>query len=189
MHVVAARPLCLDRRSVPEEALAAERGILKEQAAKSGKPPAIIERMVTGRLHKVRHPLLASGHAESGILLSMIYCCGLQSCIEISQESMGASTFASILRIHGNSVQQRLTQQSDLHLRLQFYEDSCLLEQKFVMDETRKVGQVVADASRELSGQQQLHIAGFVRFQCGEGLEKEAASFAEEVAQTLQGTG
>lgn len=60
MHVVAARPLCLDRQSVPEEALAAERGILKEQAAKSGKPPAIIERMVTGRLHKVRCALLTT---------------------------------------------------------------------------------------------------------------------------------
>ena len=64
---------------------------------------------------------------------------------------------------------------------MQFYEDTCLLEQKWVMDETRKVGQVAADAG--------LAITGFARFQCGEGLEKEEqASFAQEVAQTLQGS-
>ena len=34
-----------------------------------------------------------------------------------------------------------------------------------------------------------LAISGFARFQCGEGLEKEEqASFAQEVAQTLQGS-
>lgn len=44
-----------------------------------------------------------------------------------------------------------------------------------------QVGQVVADAG--------LAISGFARFQCGEGLEKEEqASFAQEVAQTLQGS-
>ena len=68
-----------------------------------------------------------------------------------------------------------------------FYEDSCLLEHKYVLDETRRVGQVVADAGKEIGAD--LVIAGFVRFQCGEGLEKEQADFAEEVAQTLQSTG
>ena len=34
-----------------------------------------------------------------------------------------------------------------------------------------------------------LAISSFVRFQCGEGLEKEEpGSFAQEVAQTLQGS-
>ncbi len=48
--------------------------------------------------------------------------------------------------------------------------------------------QVVKDAGKEM-GLPELAIAGFVRFQCGEGLEREQASFVEEVAQTLQSAG
>jgi elongation factor Ts len=69
---------------------------------------------------------------------------------------------------------------------MQFYEDSCLLDQKYVLDETRKIGQVVADTGRAIGAD--LHIQEFVRFQCGEGLEKEQSNFAEDVSQALQQT-
>lgn len=52
MHVVAANPLFLDRQSVPEEAVGRERDILSEQAAQSGKPANVVEKMVSGRLNK-----------------------------------------------------------------------------------------------------------------------------------------
>jgi elongation factor Ts len=52
MHVAAANPLYLDIASVPAAALDRERGVLREQARASGKPEAIIERMVEGRLRK-----------------------------------------------------------------------------------------------------------------------------------------
>ena len=52
----------------------------------------------------------------------------------------------------------------------------------------RHLLQVVRDAGKEL-GLPELQVAGFVRFQCGEGLEREQTSFVEEVTQTLQGTG
>ncbi|HEV2301620.1 MAG TPA: translation elongation factor Ts [Stellaceae bacterium] len=52
MHVAAATPLYLDIASVPEAALERERAVLREQARVSGKPEAIIEKMVEGRLRK-----------------------------------------------------------------------------------------------------------------------------------------
>jgi len=52
MHVVASNPMCIDESSMPVEVLASERRILTEQAAESGKPPDIIQKMIGGRLSK-----------------------------------------------------------------------------------------------------------------------------------------
>jgi elongation factor Ts len=52
MHVAAARPEALDVDSVDPAALERERAVLSEQARASGKPEAIIEKMVEGRVRK-----------------------------------------------------------------------------------------------------------------------------------------
>ena len=52
MHVAASKPQCIDESGVPAETLASERKIFTEQAKDSGKPPEIIEKMVTGRVAK-----------------------------------------------------------------------------------------------------------------------------------------
>jgi len=52
MHVAAANPSALDIGSVDPSALERERAILSEQAAASGKPAQVIEKMVEGRLRK-----------------------------------------------------------------------------------------------------------------------------------------
>ncbi|MFT8807069.1 translation elongation factor Ts [Gluconobacter sp.] len=52
MHVAATRPAALDVASVDPEALERERAVLIEQARESGKPEAIIEKMVEGRIRK-----------------------------------------------------------------------------------------------------------------------------------------
>lgn len=52
MHVVAARPLSLDRDSLPAELVESERAIAAAQASSSGKPAAIADRIVAGRLSK-----------------------------------------------------------------------------------------------------------------------------------------
>ena len=52
MHVAATNPLCIDESGVPTETLERERRIFTEQAAESGKPPEIVEKMVTGRVAK-----------------------------------------------------------------------------------------------------------------------------------------
>ncbi len=52
MQIAAARPEYLDRDAVPEERLAKEMEILKAQAMNEGKPEAIAEKIVQGRLGK-----------------------------------------------------------------------------------------------------------------------------------------
>ena len=52
MHIAATNPLCVDKDDVPAATLERERRIFAEQAAESGKPPEIVEKIVTGRVAK-----------------------------------------------------------------------------------------------------------------------------------------
>jgi elongation factor Ts len=52
MHVAATRPEALDTNAVDPAALEREKAVLTEQARASGKPDAIIEKMVEGRIRK-----------------------------------------------------------------------------------------------------------------------------------------
>jgi elongation factor Ts len=61
-----------------------------------------------------------------------------------------------------------------------FRKESALLTQLFVMDNKTPVAEVVASAAKEAGTGIQL--LGFVRFQLGEGIEKQQSDFAAEVA-------
>ena len=52
MHIAASAPVCVDESGVPAELLEKEKAILMAEAAESGKPPEIAEKMVAGRLRK-----------------------------------------------------------------------------------------------------------------------------------------
>lgn len=101
MHVAAAdpTPLAVDREGVPAEVVAREREFRMREARASGKPEAVIEKMVEGRLRK-------------------------------------------------------------------FFQEVALLEQPFVKDPDRRVGEVVADVGSRAGGE--IRVAGFVRFRLGE---------------------
>jgi elongation factor Ts len=116
MHVAAANPRFLDIAAVDKASLDRERDILREQAKASGKPDAIIDKMVEGRLRK-------------------------------------------------------------------YYEEVVLLEQIFVVDGETRISKVVEASAKEAGAP--IKIAGFVRFALGEGIEKEQADFAAEVAAQL----
>jgi elongation factor Ts len=64
MHIAATNPISLDIASVDPAALAREKAILSEQAAASGKPPAVVEKMVEGRVRKFY---------EESVLLEQVY--------------------------------------------------------------------------------------------------------------------
>lgn len=61
-----------------------------------------------------------------------------------------------------------------------FYKEVCLLEQAYI----HEPGQSVAQALKEAEGKvgAQVKVTGFVRFALGEGIEKQEADFAAEVA-------
>jgi elongation factor Ts len=52
MHIAASNPLCVDSSGVPADTVAKEREIYAAQAAESGKPANIVEKMVDGRIRK-----------------------------------------------------------------------------------------------------------------------------------------
>jgi elongation factor Ts len=62
-----------------------------------------------------------------------------------------------------------------------FYEDTVLLSQTFVIDGETQVGKVLEKASQEFGTP--VEIAGFVRFQVGEGIDKMTGDFTDEVGK------
>jgi len=61
-----------------------------------------------------------------------------------------------------------------------FRKEMAFLSQLFVMDNKTKVEDVVASQAKEVGAP--IQVAGFVRFQLGEGIEKKESDFAAEVA-------
>ena len=110
MHVAAVNPAVVAPADMPEEQLQKEREIYTAQAADSGKPPEIVEKMIEGRIRK-------------------------------------------------------------------YLSENSLTEQAFVKDPDVTVGKLVKAAGAS--------IAGFTRFEVGEGIEVEKVDFAAEVAAQL----
>jgi elongation factor Ts len=112
MHVAATNPRVAKSADMPEEEIVKEREIFTAQAAESGKPPEIIEKMIDGRIRK-------------------------------------------------------------------FLSENSLVDQPFVKDPEQTVGKLLKSSSAD--------IQAFIRFEVGEGIEKEEVDFAAEVAAQLKG--
>lgn len=115
MHIAAAdpQPRYVSSDDVPEDVIAKEKEIFVAQAADSGKPPEIVEKMVGGRVKK-------------------------------------------------------------------FLAEISLVDQAFIKNPDQKVGALL----KEQGGT----VTRFVRFQVGEGIEKEEVDFADEVKNQLKDT-
>ncbi|MEM7364314.1 MAG: translation elongation factor Ts [Pseudomonadota bacterium] len=113
MHVAAAdpQPRFVSSDDVPEDVIAKEKEIFVAQAAESGKPPEIVEKMVGGRVKK-------------------------------------------------------------------FLAEISLVDQPFIKNPDQKVGALLKENGGSVSR--------FVRFQVGEGIEKEEVDFADEVKNQLK---
>jgi elongation factor Ts len=61
-----------------------------------------------------------------------------------------------------------------------FYKEQTLLEQPFIFDDKKSVGQALKEAEGKVGGP--VKITGFVRYALGEGIEKQESDFAAEVA-------
>ena len=67
-----------------------------------------------------------------------------------------------------------------------YAKDNCLLDQTFVIDETKSVAQAVKEAEKAAGAP--IKVTGYVRFALGEGVEKKSGDFAAEVAAAVGGT-
>jgi elongation factor Ts len=61
MHVAASNPACVSEADVDPELIEKEKSIFVAQAAESGKPPEIVEKMVGGRIKKFLKEITLTG--------------------------------------------------------------------------------------------------------------------------------
>ena len=104
MHIAAAKPEYLAPEDVPASVLEHEKEILRAQAIAEGKPAAIVDRMVEGRIKS-------------------------------------------------------------------YYEDNCLLNQKFVKDPSKTINELVVEATAQIG--EKIAVRRFVRFERGEGVAQK----------------
>jgi elongation factor Ts len=112
MHIAATSPAAATTAELDPALIESEKRVLTEQARESGKPDAVIEKMIVGRMQK-------------------------------------------------------------------FYKEVVLVEQPFIMDPDRTVGDFLKAQGAVLKA--------FVHFKLGEGVEKEETDFAAEVASMTKG--
>lgn len=79
----------------------------------------------------------------------------------------------------------RLEQIVEGDLRKNYYGQVCLLEQVFVIDGQTRISQVLENAAKAAGAP--IKLTGYIRFQLGDGIEKEAEDFAAEVAKAANG--
>ena len=118
MHIAAAAPQYVKREDVPASIVNAEKEAQKQKALSEGKPEAIVEKIVEGRMDK-------------------------------------------------------------------FYSEICLLDQPFVKDPDKTVGQLLTELISKIG--ENIIIRRFVRYERGEGIEKKEENFAEEVMKQVNG--
>jgi elongation factor Ts len=114
MHIVASQPEYVRREEVPAAAFEREKQIQVEKTMAEGKPQAIAEKIVVGRMGK-------------------------------------------------------------------WYEEVCLLDQKWFKDDSKTVDQVVKEVTATIG--ENLQVRRFSRFVMGEGLARREDDFAAEVAK------
>jgi len=64
-----------------------------------------------------------------------------------------------------------------------FFEESCLLEQKFVKDPDQTIEQIMEELSGKVG--EKITVRRFERFELGEGIDKPESNLAEEVAGAI----
>lgn len=117
LHTAFSKPSYLTKAEVSAETLEKEKAILKQEVLNEGKPEAIAERIVMGKINK-------------------------------------------------------------------FYEDNCLLEQKFVKDDKVTIAQLIAQTSKAAGVP--VTLKAFVFYVMGQGLEKKQEDLSEEVAKQVE---
>lgn len=65
-----------------------------------------------------------------------------------------------------------------------YYTENCLVDQEFVKDGEYTVGKYVEKCAKDLGGS--IKVVDYVRFERGEGIEKKADNFADEVASMIK---
>lgn len=117
LHTAFSKPQYKTADEVPAEAIEKEKAILKQEVINEGKPEAIAEKIVLGKIKK-------------------------------------------------------------------FYEENCLLDQKFVKDDKVTIAQLIADTAKKTGAP--VNLKAFCFYVMGQGLEKKNEDLSEEVAKQVE---
>ncbi|HET7334855.1 MAG TPA: translation elongation factor Ts [Rhizomicrobium sp.] len=104
--------------------------------------------------------------------------------LALTPEHLSADVVERERAIHADAARQSGKPENVIEKMIEgrmrkFFEESVLLSQTFVIDGETQISKVLEKASKELGTP--VAIEGFVRFQVGEGIEKEDVDFADEV--------
>lgn len=66
-----------------------------------------------------------------------------------------------------------------------FYENNCLLDMEYFLEDSMKVGQYIEETAKELGGK--IVVAEMYRFEKGEGIQKKEEDFAAEIEKLAGG--
>lgn len=116
LHVAFAKPQYMTAAEVPAETVEKEKEILKKEVMNEGKPEAIAEKIVLGKVKK-------------------------------------------------------------------FYEENCLMEQKFIKDDSMTIAQLIASTAKTAGA---VSLRQFCFYVMGQGLEKKNEDLSEEVAKQVE---
>lgn len=107
----------------------------------------------------------------------------------IDKESVPAEVIAN-----EKEVQQKLVEQEGKPANVaekivegrlrKFYEDVCLLDQKYFKDDSMNIAKYIDSVAKAQGAS--IKVDSFVRFERGEGIEKKADNFADEVASMIK---
>jgi elongation factor Ts len=100
MHIAASKPICVSKEQVPAELLAKEREIYTAQAAESGKPANIVEKMVEGRIVK---------YLAEMTLLGQPFVKNPDETVEKLLASKGAKVNAFTMFVVGEGIEKKVT--------------------------------------------------------------------------------
>ena len=150
------------------------------------------------------HNSIVGGLGKIGVLISIksdaqvseIEMLGKQLAMHVAATSPQALSVAELDPISVEREKNVLTEQAKASGRPEeiigkmvdgrlkkFYQEVVLLEQTFVIDNETRISAVIEKRAKELG--KQVELTGFHRISLGEGIQKNEADFASEVAATL----
>jgi elongation factor Ts len=99
---------------------------------------------------------------------------------EVPADAIERERQVQLTRVMGEGKPENIAQKIVDGRMTKWFEEVCLLDQKFVKDDSKTIQQVVQEAVATIG--ENIQIRRFTRFVMGEGLEKRKDDFAAEVA-------
>ena len=99
---------------------------------------------------------------------------------EVSADELARERKVQLERVMAEGKPEAVAQKIVDGRMSKFYEEICLLDQKFIKDDKKTVDQLVKESIATIG--ENIRIRRFVRYEVGEGIEKKSGDFAAEVA-------